>query len=388
VVPVVSAAGSGPAGAASLGEEFILLGPRGSRAFDASGLEAELRSMWRSASAEGPAKGEAVYRAALANLVVPLDASGLAALSPVLVEVTRRHPSRLFLIETGATREPDLLRSRVTALCHLRPIGGAVCSEQIILQPGPGAEPLTPSAVRSLLVGELPIVLLEIGAAEPDPWREELWRGADLCLADSALGGDPEAAEPLWERIAEDDTGRIHDLAWARLTPWREILAELFDEPALRPALETLTQVEVSHGGESEGTPTAQALLLAGWLADRLRWAPERRERDALILRGERGPVRLLFPRRAEEGTRSVSRVRLRAAAPHPLRMEVERHGRDARATVRIDEPRTERQEIPFHYREFAACIVGEIHRHEPNPALREAVRTARGFWSAWRNGA
>jgi hypothetical protein len=74
----------------------------------------------------------------------------------------------------------------------------------------------------------------------------------------------------------------------------------------------------------------------------------------------------------------------MRASSPHPLHLEVERHGRDPRAAVRIDEPRTERREIPFHYREFASCIVGEINRHEANPALREAVRAARSLWWAW----
>lgn len=378
---------SAPEGAAAttFGEEFILLGPRGSRPFDASGLEAELRSMWRSASAEGPAQGQAVYRAALANLVVPLDAQALQLLSPVLAEVTRRHPSRLFLIESGSGATAGLLRSRVTAVCHMRSTGGgAVCSEQIILQPGPGAEPLVPSAVRSLLVGELPVLLLDVHPGVPPPWREELWRAADLSLGDSALGDDPDAAAPLWERIARDGTSRIHDLAWARLTPWREILAELFDERPLMTSLGTLEEVEVEHGGGSEDGPPAPALLLAGWLAARLNWVPERRDAGALHLRSDRGVVRLLFRRDPEAGTRSVSRVRMRAAEPHPLSIEVVRHGRDPHASIRIDEPVTERREVSFHYREFAACIVGEIHRHEPNPALVEAVQAAQDLRRAW----
>jgi glucose-6-phosphate dehydrogenase assembly protein OpcA len=383
--------GPAPQGAAAplIGEEFILLGPRGSRPFDAVDLEAEVRSMWRSASTEGPAQGQAVYRAALANLVVPLDVPGLKVLSSVLVEVTRRHPSRLFLIETASGAPAGPLRARVTALCHLRAGGGgAVCSEQIVLQPGPGAEPLVPSAVRSLLVGELPVVLLDVHPGAPAPWREELWRAADLSLGDSALHGDPEAAVPLWDRIVREGTSRIHDLAWARLTPWREILAELFDEPPLGASLETLEEVELYQGTGAGTGPSAPALLLAGWLSARLRWIPERKEDGSLRLRGGRGPVRFHFRRDAEDETRSISRVRMRGAAPHPLSVEIVRHGRDPRAAVRIDEPLTSRREVSFHYREFASCIVGEIHRHEPNPALLEAVSSAQALRRAWAGAA
>ena len=380
-----SASGGATLPAPLLGEEFMLLGPRGSRPFDAHELEAEIRSMWRSASADGPGRGQAVYRAALANLVVPLDEPGLKHLTPVLVEVTRRHPSRLFLIETTSGVPAGPLHARVTALCHLRAGGGgAVCSEQIVLQPGPGAEPLVPSAVRSLLVGELPVVLLDVHPGAPTPWRDELWSAADLSLGDSALGDDPEGALPLWDRLAREGTTRIHDLAWARLTPWREVLAELFDEPALGASLDTLEEVELSHGAGADGGPSPPALLLAGWLAARLGMAPDARVEGGLRLRSGRGAARLLFRRDSKDATRSVSKVRMRAGAPHPLSLEIVRHGRDPRAAVRIEGPVTGRREVPFHYREFAACIVGEINRHEPNPTLLEAVTSARALGRAW----
>lgn len=379
-----------PAGDAAprLGEEFVLLGPRGSRPFDAPDLEAELRAMWRSASLEGPARGQAVYRAALANLVVPLDAPGLRHLSSVLVEVTRRLPSRLFLIETSSGAPPGPLRARVTALCHMRTEGGALCSEQIVLQPGSGAEPLVPSAVRSLLVGELPVVLLDVHPGVPSPWREELWRAADLLLGDSALYDDPEDAAPLWERIVREGSARVHDLAWARLMPWREILAELFDRPSLGASLPTVCEVEVDHGAGRAGTPSAPALLLSGWLAARLGWKAGRREDGALRLQGTHGSIRVTFRNDPADDTRSVSRVRLRSGAPRPLALEVVRHGRDPRVAIRIDEPVAERREVSFHYREFAACIVGEIHRHEANPTLLESVAAARSLGGAWAGAA
>src|SRR5207248_11393314 len=62
----------------------------------------------------------AIYRAALANLVVPLDPSLGLKLSPVLVEVTRRHPSRLFSIGGGAAAAGAGLKARIGAICQDR----------------------------------------------------------------------------------------------------------------------------------------------------------------------------------------------------------------------------------------------------------------------------
>jgi glucose-6-phosphate dehydrogenase assembly protein OpcA len=227
-------------------------------------------------------------------------------------------------------------------------------------------------------------VLLDVHPGPPPGWRAELAQAADLLLGDSALGDEPGAAAPLWDRIAREGTSRTHDLAWARLNPWRETLAALFDEPRLAASLQTLEELDLAHGSGPEEGPSAPALLLAGWMAARLHWAPERKEGQALRLEGARGPVRVRFQRDPADGTRSVSRVRLRAAAPHPLELEIVRHGRDPRASIRIDEPAVERREVPFPYREFAACIVGEIHRHDPNPALAEAVSAAQALLRAW----
>ncbi len=381
------AGGRGDAGPA-LGEEFILLGPGGSLPFDGTAIEAELRAMWKSAAADGPTRGRAVYRAALANLAVPLDAVRHARVTPVLAEVTRRYPSRLFLVE----RQPDPARApllaRVTALCHLRSAGGGiVCSEQIILQTGRGGEALLPSAIRSLLVGGLPFVLLDIGGEGSRAWAADLERDADLLLGDSALPGRLDRAAALWAAIASGGTARVHDLAWARLTPWRELLAEQFDDPAAAAALSTLDGISIAHGASPE-EPAPPAVLLAGWLAARLGWTPERRDGDALVLRGAHGPLRLSWQADPDGAPIHVSRVRLRAAAPHELDLEIAHPRREARASLHARRPREERRFTAFRYRDFATCLVSELHRHEPNPTLEAAARRALDLLAAWRGAA
>jgi glucose-6-phosphate dehydrogenase assembly protein OpcA len=60
----------------------------------------------------------------------------------------------------------------------------------------------------------------------------------------------------------------LQDLAWMRLGPWREIIAQFFDDPAMREDLASLTSLAITSGS------TAEALYLGGWLASRLHWTP------------------------------------------------------------------------------------------------------------------
>lgn len=374
-----------------LGEEFMLLGPGGSRPFDAAGLEAELRGMWKSAATEGATGGHTVYRAALSNLIVPLDTADLVHLTPALVEVVRRFPSRLFLIEWNGAPPGTSLLARITALCHLRPGGGGVvCSEQIVLQVPDGDGALVPSAVRSLLVGDLPVVLLDIHPGDERPWLEDLARDADLVLGDSALRAGVTDVEPFWRDLASRGSARVRDLAWARLLPWRETLAELFDSPSLSVALAAVEEVALEQDLRGGDGPSPAAVLFAGWLAARLRWRPLRRERGGIRFSSAHGPVLVSFPAAQGSGMRGLSRLRLRSGPPHALTLEVEPLGRDRRANVTVtrDNGAPSRRIVPFPYRDFATCIVSEIHRHAPNPVLEEALASARAIHDAWRRAA
>ena len=204
-------------------------------------------------------------------------------------------------------------------------------------------------------------------------------------LGDSALHQRAAEAGALWRVIAKEGTARIHDLAWARLTPWREILAEQFDAPDATASLSTLEEVTIGYEGSSE-EPSPSAFLFAGWLSARLGWTPERRDADALVLRSGHGALRLQLRRDADGATRLISSVRLRAHLPHPLDLEIVRPGQETRASLRVREPREEQRQVAFHYRDFATCLVAEIHRHEPNPTLEAAAHSAQALRECWRH--
>ena len=348
--------------------------------FDATTLEGELRSMWK--AARDPAQAGAIHRAALSNLVVPLDPAHSSKMGSVLVDVTRMHPSRLFSIEAGAAPKGAGLRARIGALCHRRESGGGlVCSEQVVIESDTESAALIPSAVRSLLIGELPVVLLDMQPGLGVPWVEELMPMADMILLDSCLkesGKEPQA----WRAIHREGSRKVHDIAWARLNPWRMILAELFDDKDHLRALGSVRHVEMGFTGQ--GDPPPPVWLLAGWLASRLGWKPEGREADGLKLRSHSGPVTLALQRGRPGRGRVLERIRIRSEDPHPLEVELLHQGREETATISMRKPRASSVETPFPYREFAACIVGEIHRHSPNRPLEEASRAAEIMIQMW----
>ncbi len=385
-------------------DEVVRLEGRDVRSFDPAALEADLRALWRSAASGKPDGGRSVYRAAMSNLVVPVDPECNRRVAPALADLTRRHPARLFLVEieggpgsprrgaetaerTAGASEPTAevtpeLAAEVVGLCHIRPGGGFICSEQILLRGGRAAGPLVPSAIRALLLSDLPTVLLDLRLGSIPPWLEELIEGADLVLIDSGLAETADLQRVWLRQIERDPTGRVRDLAWARLTPWRAILAEAFDQVHQTEALAHIQEIKIEYGGGAP-VPTC-ALLLAGWLASRLGWKPAGRTAHALKLRSGGRDVRVRFEGDPRGGGRAIERVRLRSGSPAPLDLEVRHSGRNPYATVEVHAPAPFFEEVPFVHRDFAVCVAEEIHRHAANPLLREAAAIAHEMSVAW----
>jgi glucose-6-phosphate dehydrogenase assembly protein OpcA len=84
---------------------------------------------------------------------------------------------------------------------------------------------------------------------------------------------------------SESRNYNVNDLNWGRLTVWREMLADLFDDPQRLPLLEHVTSVKIVYGAEdtyeridrTRGPAAARAALLVGWLGSRLGWEPGER---------------------------------------------------------------------------------------------------------------
>jgi glucose-6-phosphate dehydrogenase assembly protein OpcA len=360
-------------------DPFLRLGDGQKRPFDAVMVERELKALWKS-----PPGSEVFYRAALANLVVPLEAESLDRYSEVIAEVARRHPARIFRIEPerGVTPDATRLSARTTALCHLRAGGGAgfVCSEMVVLEWSERTVALLPSAVGCLTIGDLPVILLRLDCGPEPAWALPMTERVDLVIADSAAVEEPAALPAFWDRVGRHDEP-MRDLAWARLEPWRGLIAEIFDRPAASAALAEIKDVKIMHGGAA---PPAGAWLLSGWLASRLGWQLESRDGHRWRFRGAEGHVDVTLDRDGTVSELSILSVHLRAAGRHALdvRIEPARGAGTEAGIARVEQlaPESVTVEVPFARRDLASAIIGEMQRREPNPTFRAAAAAARAM--------
>ena len=96
-------------------------------------------------------------------------------------------------------------------------------------------------------------------AFEPGP-LEPLFPLADKIIFDTSQVGDADAALEFLRRL-HGRGRRVADLHWTRLTGWREVLAHLFDDHALRP--DEVKAAQVTFGGPSV---TTCARYFAAWI--------------------------------------------------------------------------------------------------------------------------
>src|SRR5207248_1358896 len=103
-----------------------------------------------------------------------------------------------------------------------------------------------PGVVLPLLVADLPVILWSrLPRLFGTPALNELSRIATRTIVDSAAF--PEAAAAL--RLLAASGIALGDLAWTRLTRWRELIAQIFENPAYAAHLPAIAAVTISHPG-------------------------------------------------------------------------------------------------------------------------------------------
>ncbi|QYC42978.1 Glucose-6-phosphate dehydrogenase subunit [Nonomuraea coxensis DSM 45129] len=166
-------------------------------------------------------------------------------------EAAREHPSRIIVL---ITREPD---EAIRLDAELR-IGENTPGEVVVLRLYGELTRHADSVVSPLLLPDTPVVVWWPGVAPEVPSKDPIGALAQRRITD-AKGFDGGGVQSLVTRAkgyAPGDT----DLSWARLTPWRSLLAAAFDQPVGR------VRKGVVEG--AAGHPSAP--LLAAWLSERL----------------------------------------------------------------------------------------------------------------------
>lgn len=298
----------------------------GARATSIDALEHELARLRRVAVADAKERGQTLARASVLNLVVYADRETHARRAArTVADLALRHPSRAIVLL--ADRDRDGVLASVQLHCHVPQVDGAqpVLYEQILARVRGDFDERVASVVIPLLVPDLPVFLWWTGTPPSDARHlDDLVRLADRLIVDSADFARADRTLPEVARLSRLHVG-ITDLNWARLTHWRELVAQFFDVPIWRPFLDRITGIRVGFAVDMDGRDIhpSQALLLLGWLASRLGWRPVEAlapaEAGGLLFRMARADGAAIMVRlrpRFERGLDAgdVSGVRIQAA--------------------------------------------------------------------------
>lgn len=208
--------------------------------------------------------------------------------------LARKHPSFTLVLDRSGVRAGD-------ATVHGAPETHVSVQGQRVDVDVAGAEPeLLAEYVTALCPESVPTVLwwsarsVGTGAA-----FETLLRYATVLVVDSS-GSAPDdgALRSLVVFHAARPDVRVRDLAWLRLSPWQDMIANFFDDPNLLSELYSIRKLYIASGSEAE------ALYLGGWLASRLGWQPSARDTFA-----DQAGHLVRFERRREGRIRRVQSV-------------------------------------------------------------------------------
>lgn len=200
----------------------------------------------------------AATRTSVVNLVVAADDhDGAARAQNAMRRLGQRHPGRTLAIVCRPER-PEAIDATVElhgACAQDVPIWW----EEVRLEVGGRLCSHLASLVMPLLLARLPVAVWfpSVLPAPGDP----LLGLADAVLVDARWA--VEAGSGLAGLVELSRRHTVVDLSWKRLTPWRRLLAALFEPERLRPYLAGVTSAQVSAN-------PGPGRLLAGWLVDRV----------------------------------------------------------------------------------------------------------------------
>jgi glucose-6-phosphate dehydrogenase assembly protein OpcA len=280
----------------------------------------------------------------------------LGPMQEVIEGLADHQASRTILIaQSGGGRGMD---ATVSTSCRLAGDTTTLALELVVLTIHDETWAGTASACMPLLRSELPTVLW--WPLPPDGRTGGSLGGllaiADRVVTEVARGDDAAAAvRALAEWIPGEDGPAVTDLAWAAITPWRQLIVQVLDPEAVE-ALRPRAETAIVHAGPA---PDARTLLMAGWLRDHL---------------GAAGGIDL---RRGEGAGPGILAVEVRGPTGRHLRVE-RLPGREA-ATVTVTEPdgAVRERTLPLPDPDRARLLAGELEIQRRDRAFERALARA-----------
>ncbi len=235
-------------------------------------VEAELTAFWQGEAKKS--KDEAITRTTTLNLIIIVeDESLFQRANQAVPQLAFHHPCRIILALLNPHIKSGKVEAALSVFCQLSLLSGKqICCEQINLQVPASARQDLAGAILPLLLPSLPVYLWWPNwyyfTAKEFPG---LYQAIDRIILDipatfsstKALAGFADQAI----RLSSDM--RVSDMGWARITYWREAIAQLFDSPNNRASLQQLRKITTL---QTKKNISSAAFLLSGWLVSSLDW--------------------------------------------------------------------------------------------------------------------
>ncbi|GAB3604341.1 glucose-6-phosphate dehydrogenase assembly protein OpcA [Microbacterium aureliae] len=271
-------------------------------------------------------EGGAVALGRVLTLIIITRQGAMEEVIEAANDASREHPMRVIVLMINGRDEESCLDAQI------RVGGDAGASEVVTLHVrGEAGNSNLESLVTGLLLPDAPVVVWWPNDTPADPAGTSIGKIAQRRITDAATKADPSAfVAALGESYAPGDT----DLAWTRLTRWREQLAAILDQPPYEP----ITAVTVHGAADSPSTA-----LLAAWL------------RLALDAPVEWGYLS------AEEWPHGIKSVTLTRASGE-VRLE-----RPAPGVAILTQPGQPSHDLAFPRRSLRECLAEELRRLDPD---------------------
>lgn len=262
------------------------------------------------------------------NLVVMTDEAGQYDAMKAASQAGREHPCQVLGVIARKAGGPRRMDAEIA-------VGESAPGQQVLLRIYGELNEHVDSVVTPLLVPDTPVVIWWPGSAPQAPGADPLGMLGQRRITDVVTSETPK--ERLRELAAGYRPGDT-DLAWARTTTWRSLLAATLDRPA-----GLISEAAVAA---EQDNPSAE--LMVAWLAGRL-GVPVRRE-----ISGGPGVTEVNFV--TDAGKIVISRL----------------DGRNAT----LSRPGEPDRYVALHRRDIAELLAEELRRLDPDEVYGEALVT------------
>jgi glucose-6-phosphate dehydrogenase assembly protein OpcA len=254
--------------------------------------------------------------------------------------IGNHHPAQVIVVRDQPALKTGKIDAAITTDIMRPQSASAMQCEMITLRVHGAAGEHLSGLIDPLLQSGVPNYLWLVGT--PAFGKRELDETLKICdalIVDSARFDAPYRSFLDLTHLAVHAHKKlgVGDLAWARLEPWRESVAQFFSPVDRRPFLKGISEIGVDYSGEGRGNRVAAALLIS-WLASALGWKLQR------AAGGAGGTVVAHFGadgwRPVEVAFRSVPKTHLAQGEVSAIRLEGGAGGRTFKLSVQRDPER------------------------------------------------